>query len=295
LESGAPVSSATNFRLASVTKQFTAVAVLKLVEADKLTLASTLSDLFESFPSYGQKVQVRHLLSHTSGLLDYEDLMSDSTSIPIRDRGVLSLMRSQDSTYFEPGTAYRYSNSAYAVLAIIVEELSGKSFAGFLKDELFQVAGMLHTVAFEDGISVVPDRAFGHSFEDGRWVRTDQSMTSSVLGDGGIYSSLDDLERWYRSLDAGEVLSPELGRQATTKQPGTEHGDGAGYGFGWFIDARGGHISNRHSGSTIGFRNDVERFPDLGLTVVVLTNRNGPDAEDLAKAVADVYIGSTSL
>ena len=117
---------------------------------------------------------------------------------------------------------------------------------------------------------------------------------SSVLGDGGIYSSLDDLRQWYTALDTGVILSRELLRLATSRQPGTDHDGGAGYGFGWFVDSHSGHKTNRHSGSTTGFRNDVERYPALGLTVIVLTNRNGPEVETLARNVAELYLEAGS-
>lgn len=289
VETGAPITSSTNFRLASVTKQFTAAAILRLIESGELSLSTTLADLYDDFPAYGKTVNVGHLLTHTSGLIDYENVMADTLSAPILDGGVLDLMMAQDSTYFAPGTQYRYSNSAYAVLAMIVEKASGVSFADYLRMHLFEPAGMTSTVAFQDGVSTVPNRAYGHSLVDGDFVVKDQSMTSSVLGDGGVYSSIDDLQRWYEALDDGRIVGGQLLRSSTEAQPGTTHEEGAGYGFGWFVESYNGVRNVRHSGSTIGFRNDVERFPDLGLTVIVLTNRNGPDVVQLARDVAGLY------
>lgn len=289
-ESGVLISSSTNFRLASVTKQFTAAAILLLIERGDLQLATTLTEVFEQFPSYGSAVQIQHLLTHTSGLVDYEDVMSASEEKPILDAGVLTLMQDQVSTYFAPGSEYRYSNSAYAILAQVIEARSGKSFATFLRDNIFAPAGMENTVAYEKGISSVTSRAFGHSMIDGHYERTDQSSTSSVLGDGGVYSSLDDLQRWYSYVDSGELLPPKVIDRSTTRQPGTTHADDAGYGYGWFVETYAGHKNVRHSGSTIGFRNDIERFPDLGLTVIVLSNRNETDAQDLARSIAELYL-----
>ena len=289
LEGGVPATPATNYRLASVTKQFTALAVLLLVDEGRISLYTRLTDLFPEFPAYGQAMTVRHLLTHTSGLIDYEDHIPDTTTIPVRDRDVLASMMGQDSTYFQPGSQFRYSNSAYAVLAMLVERVSGQTFAAFLHDRLFEPLRMIETVAFEDGISTVPNRAYGYAGAEGRFTRNDQSITSAVLGDGGVYSSVDDLRLWYRALDEGRLLSPALMADVFMPAENTRH-DGAGYGYGWFVGEYAGRPSVWHTGSTVGFRNAVERFPEQGLTVIVLTNRD-TDVHDLIRRVADVYLG----
>ncbi|MCB0716902.1 MAG: beta-lactamase family protein [Bacteroidetes bacterium] len=289
VEDGIRATPETNYRLASVTKQFTAASILKLVQNNRLSLEDSLTGLFAGFPSYGNSITVEHLLTHTSGLIDYEDVMPDTTTIPVRDRDVLRLLAKEDSTYFEPGSQFKYSNSAYALLALIVEERSGQSFASFLRDSIFTPLGMSNSVAFEEGISTVPNRAYGYSERNGGFSRTDQSMTSSVLGDGGIYTSISDLIRWYRGLDSGDVIRKGLLDDATRAHENTDNADG-GYGFGWFVQDYGDHRNVRHSGSTIGFRNDVERFPDAKLTVVILTNRNTPDVVDLARTVSTLYL-----
>ncbi len=288
LEAGVPATPATNFRLASVTKQFTAMAVLVLVDEGRLALDARLTDLFPDFPAYGQAIAVRHLLTHTSGLIDYEDLIPDTTTIPVKDHDVLTSMRGQDSTYFEPGSQFRYSNSAYAVLAMVVERVSGQSFAAFLADRIFEPLGMAGTVAFEDGLSTVPKRAFGYAGDEGRFTRNDQSLTSAVLGDGGVYSSVEDLLLWYRALDEGRLLSAPLMAEVFTPAENTRH-DGAGYGFGWFVGEYAGRPSVWHAGSTVGFRNAVERLTDDGLTVIVLTNRD-TEVHGLLRRVADLYL-----
>jgi len=142
---------------------------------------------------------------------------------------------------------------------------------------------MRDTVAFEDGISTVANRAYGHSFEDGAWKRTDQSTTSAVLGDGGIYSSIDDLAKWDAALYDSRFASAFVPRTAT----GTE---GVEYGFGWRISTHRGERMVSHSGETRGFRNAVVRFPDRRLTVIVLTNRNEPTPQPIALAIADLFL-----
>jgi CubicO group peptidase (beta-lactamase class C family) len=156
------VKSTTNFRLASVTKQFTAAAVLILISENKLSFTDRLTDLFENFPQYGSQIKIENLLNHTSGLIDYEDLIPDSATVQVKDHDVLEILKKQDSLYFEPGTEFRYSNTAYALLALIIERVSGMSFARFLKEKIFTPLEMFNSVAHEEGISVVKERAFGY-------------------------------------------------------------------------------------------------------------------------------------
>src|SRR5262249_48472975 len=147
-------------------------------------------------PEATQPVTLRHLLTHTGGLVDYEDSVADDAP-QVHDADVLKILATQNRVYFPAGSSYRYSNSGYSLLSLVVARASGRTFAEFLRDRIFQPLGMNQTLAFEDGISTVPLRAFGYSANPGApgatWARTDQSSTSAVLGDGGVYSSIDDL------------------------------------------------------------------------------------------------------
>jgi Beta-lactamase class C and other penicillin binding proteins len=287
LEEGTPVGPRTNFRLASVTKQFTAASILLLAEDGRLTLDDPVRRWLPSLPPAADAVTLRHLLSHTSGLVDYEDHLPEGLQGQVHDIDVLRILEGQDRTYFPPGSAYRYSNSGYALLALVVGEASGSDFASFLRQRIFGPLGMVNTVAHQDGVDTVADRAYGYSLVDGRWVRTDQSPTSAVLGDGGIYSSIDDLARWDAALYDDRLLRPESLRlmftPATTTPTGED--DVAHYGLGWRLqDER-----VWHSGESIGFRNVIVRWPRQRLTVVVLTNRNGPEPYPLALEIARIY------
>src|SRR5438445_8042766 len=186
------------------------MAVMILAERKKLSFDERLTDFFPEFPEYGRQITVRHLLSHNSGLIDYEDLIPKGTEIPVLDRDVLRLLMQQDKTYFPPGTKYKYSNSAYALLALMVEGRSGSTFAQFLKQNIFCALKMAHTLAYEQGLSVIPNRAYGYSPDGAGFKRTDQSLTSSVLGDGGIYSSVADLRKWDQALYTSKLVSPKM-------------------------------------------------------------------------------------
>lgn len=285
LEAGVPSTPSTNYRLASVTKQFTAAAILLLAEDGRLRLDDHVRAWLPTLPHAAEGVTIRHLLTHRSGLVDYEDLIPAGTVIPLRDADVLRLLASEDRTYFAPGSAYRYSNSGYALLALIVAEASGESFAAFLRSRLFEPLGMTGTVAHEEGISTVSNRAFGHSLTSDGWRRTDQSITSAVLGDGGIYSSIDDLAKWDAALYDERLLTSDSLRAAFAAATETDKADVA-YGFGWRITGE----SLWHSGETIGFRNVIVRYPGRRLTVVILTNRNDPPPYATALQIAELFL-----
>lgn len=278
LERGVPADPETSFRLASVTKQLTATAVIRLAEAGELDYEDNLAQIFPGFPDYGQRVTLRHLLTHTSGLIDYESLLPEDQTEQVKDEDVLRLMQAQDSTYFEPGSQFRYSNSGYAMLAMAIEKVSGRRFADFLADQIFVPLGMTHTVAHEEGVSSVYKRAYGYSRTKTGWEFADQSPTSAVLGDGGVYSSIEDLGRWLEVVERRRVLIEPTSLARALEPTRLSTGDATEYGFGWYIDGFKGNKRYRHSGSTRGFRNEVQRLPEADLTVVFLSNRNEIEA-----------------
>ena len=287
IEKDIPVTEKTNFRLASVTKQFTAMCIMLLVEDGKLTLEDNLQQIFPDFPDYGKSIKLQHLLQHNSGLIDYEDLIPDTTTKQVHDDDVLAMMMSVDSTYFMPGSEFKYSNSAFAVLVNIIEKVSSKSFDQFLKERIFQPLGMDNSVAFVEGKNQVANRAFGYNIVENSVEFSDQSLTSAVLGDGGIYTSLVDLYKWDQALYTDKLVSRETFRKITT--PGLN-----GYGFGWRIDDLNGHYRISHTGSTCGFRNVLQRYPEDKLTVIILTNRRNPDVESLADEIAELFLYNIS-
>ena len=242
---------------------------------------------FPTFPDYGKSITIRNLLNHTSGLLDYEDLMEKpSASTPaenipqIKDAGVLEILKQQKTTKFPPGTKWDYSNSGYAVLAMVVEKVSGQPFGDFLHDRIFLPLKMTGTVAYEKGKNTVSNRAYGHTHENGAWHEMDQSSTSAVLGDGGVYSSLADLAKWDQALANHALLSEAEMRPAITpvkvSDGSVQEPDGtpAAYGFGWFLNSYKGHPRMWHYGETVGFRTTIQRFVDDKLTIIILCNRD---------------------
>ncbi len=299
------IDAHTNFRLASCTKQFTAMAIMLLVHDRKLHYEDRLTDVFPDFPAYGKSITIRNLLNHTSGLLDYEDLMSKPAvntpagQIPqIKDAGVLEILKLQKTTKFPPGTKWDYSNSGYAVLAMVVQAISSQPFGDFLHERIFAPLKMNATAAYEKGKNTVSNRAYGHTHDGGAWREVDQSSTSAVLGDGGVYSSLDDLAKWDRALAHHTLLSETEMKPAITpvnvSDGSVQEPDGtpAAYGFGWFLNLYKSHPRMWHYGETVGFRTTIQRFVDDKLTIIVLCNRDDLVPANLALKVADLFLAA---
>jgi CubicO group peptidase (beta-lactamase class C family) len=312
LRTMARIDAHTDFRLASFTKQFTAMAVMLLVHDGKLRYDEPLTEIFPDFPAYGRAITVRQLLTHTAGFADYEDLMGETKWTPthqIQDEEVLALLK-QASPKFAPGTSWAYSNSAYVILGLAVAKVSGEPFGEFLRRRIFEPLHMRDTLAYVNGKNTVPNRAYGHTKEGAPFVEADQSSTSATLGDGGVYSNLADLAKWDAALDKHTLLRAEEMQPALTAVkladgsepkwpavPGDDNlnpGKPVAYGFGFFLDPYEGHARMWHTGSTMGFRTVIERFPADKLTVVVLCNRTDLDPAKLALAAAGLFLKKAS-
>lgn len=284
-----PVTPGTRFRLASVSKQFTAAAILLLVQDGTLSLDHLLRRWLPSLPPATDGIALHHLLTHSSGLVDYEDLLPPDLDGQVRDADVLRLLEGVDRLDFAPGSAYRYSNSGYVLLGLVVARASGRDFPAFLHERIFQPLGM-GAMARVDGGPPVPHRAYGHSEVGGAWTRTDQGPTSATLGDGGIYASIDDLARWDAALGDDRLLRDDLRALAFTAHTPTAEPDVDAYGYGWRLHASTHGPLQWHSGESIGFRNVILRWPERRLTVVVLSNRNDPEPYRLARRVAEEFL-----
>jgi len=289
LERRVSATPETDYRLASVSKQFTAMAVMLLAKDGKLRYDQPVRDFLPELPAATRAVTVRHMLNHTSGLWDYEDLVPESRTTQLDDRDVVSLLGSKDSLYFSAGSEYRYSNSGYVLLGMIVARVSGMTLPQFLRARIFEPLGMHASVAHVEGSDTVPRRAFGYSPSGGTFVQTDQSVTSATLGDGGIYTNIDDLTSWDQALERNTLVDSATMRLATTP-PQLPAGAATEYGFGWFIDRYRGERRWRHTGETSGFRNAILRFPERRLTIVILTNRSSGEPQAIAERIADRFL-----
>jgi CubicO group peptidase (beta-lactamase class C family) len=312
------IDAHTNFRLASCTKQFTAMAIMLLVHGGKLRYDETLMEVFPEFPAYGASITVRNLLNHTSGLPDYEDLMDAaekakgpmwSPERQIRDDQVLQLLKKESHGKFAPGSQWEYSNSGYVLLGLIVAKRSGMPFGDFLHERIFAPLKMEHTVVFEKGKNEIAARAYGHlpailthGSQKTYYRQSDQSATSATEGDGGVYSNLEDLSKWDDALRNHTLLSEKEFAAAVTPAslparaeprlasdvPESLRQKAASYGFGWFLDLNNPHPLMWHYGDTMGFRTAILRYLDSNLTVIALSNRSDLDAGALALEAAAV-------
>ena len=315
LRGHAAIDPQTNFRLASVSKQFTAMAIMLLVHDGKLRYEDHLTDIFPDFPAYGKDITLRNLLTHTSGLPDYDEIMERqeksggpmwSPDHQIQDDEVLALLKTQPTGRFAPGTRWEYSNSGYVVLGLIVAKVSGMPYREFLQQRIFAPLKMDHTVVYQKGKNEIDRRAFGHIKENGVLVERDQSASSATLGDGGVYSNLGDLANWDEGLQIHTLLSEKEMQPAFTPvrltdgqlphwppDPHAAHPEeplSVYYGFGWFLDPYQGQARDYHSGETQGFRSTVQRFVEDHFTIVVLSNRTDLRPEEMSLKVADLLL-----
>ena len=289
LESHTAATIHTDYRLASLTKAFTAMSIMLLVKDRKLHYDDRVIDVLPGFPAYARDIRIRHLLTHTSGIVDYEDFVPDSQTTQLNDDDVLRLMHRTDTLNFAPGSAYHYSNSAYVLLGLIVQRVSGMTFANFLHDRIFAPLHMDSTVAYVKGASTIPQRAYGYTGDSsGHFTRTDQSSTSATLGDGGVYTSVTDMANWSDALDHAMLVDAATMHQAWSPTMLTT-GKESGYGYGWFVATVNGELQLRHHGESTGFTNAILKYPQRQLTIIVLTNRTGGDPWDIADRIATLF------
>lgn len=313
LGSAAPVTTATAFRIGSVSKQFTAAAIMQLVQADKVSLDDTVSVYFPNFPR-GDEVTVRQLLTHTSGIRNYTEFGMNPWAVVqmMRDHTTDAWTRyiaGQKPLYdFAPGSAWHYSNSGFFLLGAIVEKVSGEPLSIYLRDNIFSPLGMSQT-AIDGNSDIGPGRARGydHAWLPGRGFRRPMYVSMTVPGGAGaLRSSADDLTRWLNGLYGGKVVDPSLldqmitparltdGRLASLNRINVDPAEPSGdYGFGTQIGQLDGHRELGHDGDIPGFNATLHVYPDDDqLTVVVVANT--PDgAENLEKQVARIMLGDS--
>lgn len=258
----------THFRLASVSKQFIAYAVIQLVESGYLKFDMPILDIYPDLPAYFQDITIFQLLHHTSGIFDYEDMPHQDTDPQIHDEDIIPFLKTTTTTYFIPGTQYRYSNTGYILLGQLIQTTSGMSLDDYLKTYVFEKAGLKDTIINHQGITKIKNRAYGHILENKKLIIQDQYWCSATIADGGIYSTVADLKRWIVYL-----LSQEENLQKTMFHShilidgvDTEYGMGMG-----IISIQGKKIYY-HWGDTIGTNTLILFSKDEDIQCIFLTN-----------------------
>jgi CubicO group peptidase (beta-lactamase class C family) len=293
LEHGIANTPDTIFEAGSVSKQFTAAAILLLAQAGKLKLEDPIQRYLPELPDYGTPITIRHLLHHTSGLRDWEGVVL-AAGWPRGSRvhthaHVLDIMSRQKALNFPPGSEYLYNTGAYNLLAIVVERVSGKTFAQYTKDMIFEPLGMTHTQWRDDFTRVVKGRAIAYARREDGVYHLDMPF-ENVHGNGGLLTTVGDLLRWNRNFTServgGRALVTELQRRGRLND-GLE----IAYARGLRIVQFRGVREVSHSGSTAGYRAFLARYPDQALSVAVLCNAADADTTALTHAVAELYLG----
>lgn len=287
LKNKIPAGPNTNYRLASVSKQFTAMSVMMLMERGLVFLDDPLSKFFTDYPQWAENIKIENLLNHTSGIWDYESLIPDSQEIPVSDQDVYESIKQTDSLYFQPGKEFRYSNTAYVLLGLIIEKLSGMSFSEFLHKNIFAPLGMKNSrTNLID--AEIPERAYGYTEQNGLSFPSDQSVTSYTLGDGGVYSSVMELYKWDQSLYESPLVKESTLAKIFTKSSVISEEKKEYYGLGWYISEKEGRKCIWHSGDSRGFTNLFVRYPDEKTSFIILTNRNGADLEKIRSEIEQI-------
>jgi len=286
-QTGADFTPETPSNIGSLTKQFTAMAIMILAERNKLKyddpVAKYIPEL--SRATHLSKVTLRHLLTHASGMPDYGDLAIDDSGLS--QQALIAAILSKDDVLSKAGQKYQYSNPGYALLAIVVDRVSGRSFGDFLEKEIFQPVGMSSTFVYDGRRKNRVRAAVGY----GQFGQVDDAAPTQIAGDGGIYSTVDDLFKWDQGLYAQKLV-----RQSTLDEAFTagrvEEGHSP-YGFGWNVaeDASGKYVW--HTGSQAGFRAFIERRLGPRITVIMLTNRGNSKRLEINAAIQNIFAGKS--
>ncbi len=290
LDFGIPNGPGTIYRIASVSKQFTAGAVALLALRGEVDLDAPVQHYVPEFPDYADPPTVRHLIHHTSGVRDYLGLFTlagNRSEDFITNQDILDAITRQRELNFPPGSEYLYSNSGYVLLAEIVASVSGQSLREFARTEFFDPLGMPRTHFHDDHNEVAPDRATGYSpTDDGFRINM---TTLDVVGDGGIYTSVEEWPAWDRNLTEGTVGGPEW--VALMHERGVlTSGDTIPYAFGLSHGEHRGLATVGHGGSWVGYRTAMTRYPDAGYSFVALCNRSRIDPGALIASTAEIYL-----
>lgn len=277
------------FRVGSVTKQFTAAGIMKLVESGAIDLDAPFTDYLADYPKPAALITVRHLLLHSSGIPSYTGQEGWARTIPLEfdHAGMLDFFEDLPLE-FTPGSEYKYNNSGYYLLGIILEEQSGKSYADYLRDELVGPIDLAR-IEYDTNGAVILKRAQGYRFENDEILNDELIGMTQPGAAGAILATAGDLVRWQQALISGRVVSAESYTQMSTGQ--IETGSMGSYGFGLAVRDVSGHRMVGHAGGINGFNSMLMYFPDDDLHVAVVSNSSGYPATKLADALAREILG----
>ena len=291
LEYDIPITAATVFHVASVSKQFTAFAVTVLADQGKLSLDDDIRQYLPYVPDFGYTITARHLIHHMSGLRDQWNLLALAgwrlDDVITKDQ-VLRLVERQKELNFEPGAEYLYCNTGYTLLADIVDHVTGQPFPEWMAENVFQPLEMNGTHFHDDHEFIVPNRAYSYA-EGGRRGLRKSVLSYANVGATSLFTTAEDLTKWMDNLESGEIGGPEV-RDLMHTRGILNDGDTLGYAFGLSLGTYRGSQTVGHGGADAGFRSNVMRFPERGYAIAVLSNLASFNAGGMAQRVADIYL-----
>lgn len=275
----------TKFRLGSITKQFTATAILQLVEQGKLRLDDPISKYYADAPKTWEKVTIHNLLNHTSGIPSYTGIpnfFGTGSKLPLTPAQIVKLTQDKPLE-FEPGAKFAYDNTGYILLGYVIEKITGKPYAGYLRQAIFDPLGMKDT-GYDVYEAILKHRASGYSMSGASMINSPYLDMTLPYAAGSLYSTVDDLSTWDRALYTDKVLTADSRKKMFT--PGLSN-----YGYGWFIDQRFNRSHMEHGGGINGFNTVISRYPGDKVLVVVLSNLNSNIVEKIGTGLAALLFG----
>jgi CubicO group peptidase (beta-lactamase class C family) len=290
LEWSTPMQPDSSLRLASLTKQFTALAVLQLVHAGKITLQHKVGQVLPDYPAVGREISIHQLLSHSSGIPNLSR-MPEFRDNKAKDANLTQLLAlfSRQPLQFQPGSRFSYSNSNYVLLTAIIEQVSQQSYADYLQQHIFQPLGMKNS-RYDSASAVIQQRARGYEQTPQGFRNADVISMTRPQGAGGLISTVDDLNLWDQALYSEQLVPQPLLQQAFVKHP-ANNGQPQPYGYGWMMADLAGFATQEHSGGIEGFSSYSIRIPDQQVYVAVLANSGSFDSYTLAVKLAAIAVG----
>ena len=285
IELGVPNSPQTVFRLGSVTKQFTAMAIMMLQERGKLSVSDPICKYLPDCPAAWQPITVRNLLTHTSGIPNYTSFpdFAKTTISPITNAEMNGLLKDKPLE-FAPGEKFAYTNSGYYVLGEIIEKVSGKTYADFLQENIFTPLGMKQT-GYDNPLQIIKNRAAGYQRQGGEIINASYMDMTVPYAAGALYSTTGDLLLWDQALYTEKLVSKKSLDEIFTPFK-------SGYGYGWGIGKKFDRREISHGGGIYGFATEISRFPDDKVTVVVLSNVQAAPSGKIADDLAAIVFGA---
>jgi len=292
VESSVPATAETVYKIGSITKQFTSSIIMQLVEAGKISLSDPITKFLPNYPTQGNTVTIHHLLTHTSGIKSYTSLgpkfWNEASRLDLSDSAMIASFQNEPFD-FAPGAKYQYNNSAYYLLGVIIEKVTGVPYRKFINERLLPPLGLRNTMFCEESL-IIPHRARGYEVRNDKLVNADPISMNTPGAAGSLCSTVLDLLEWRHALFGGRVVSSASLEKMTT--PATlNDGSATGYGYGLGMGKMDGHRRVGHGGGINGFITQLAYYPSDDLTVVVLGNTGSSPSDRVAQVIAKLVLG----